>query len=299
MKKLALFTLMALSLQVQAQNVGIGNPAPAERLDVNGNINVTGTIKANGVAGAQNQVLTTNASGGLAWEDGCQYKNFVSISSLLTTTWVPPAGITRILVEAWGAGGGGNIFAGGGGGGYIKAQFDLTPSSVISLAIGDGGSAATSATAANGTSTSFTVTEGSTPKTISAFFGSGALYLSSTNGQGGFSGSYSATSNLSNHYIGYYGQPGQSADKFFYQYNATTFYEKGIAGRGGNAANTSNTGGLGQTYLVNNTTSTLIQRNGNPTAGSLPGGGGASGIQFLATSLIGGVGANGLIIIHY
>ena len=42
---------------VNAQNVGINNPNPNEKLDVNGNINVTGTIKANGSAGSPNQVL--------------------------------------------------------------------------------------------------------------------------------------------------------------------------------------------------------------------------------------------------
>lgn len=299
MQKLFLLTLLALVLHAQAQNVGIGNPAPAEKLDVNGNINVTGTIKTNGVAGTQNQILTTNATGSLAWADACQYKNFASISSLSATTWVVPVGVTRILVEAWGAGGGGNSLAGGGGGGYIKAQFDLTPTSVISLTIGDGGNSAASASAVNGTNTSFTVTVGAVAKSITATAGGGALYLSAINGQSGFSGAYSVTSNLNNQYIGYFGEPGQSTDRFFYQYNATTFYEKGIAGPGGNAGNTKNTGGLGQTYLVNNTASTLVLRNGNPAGGSVPGGGGASGIQYLTTVLNGGNGANGLIIIHY
>ena len=50
-------------------NVGINNLTPAERLDVNGNINVTGTIKANGAPGLPNQLLGTNETGSLAWVD--------------------------------------------------------------------------------------------------------------------------------------------------------------------------------------------------------------------------------------
>jgi hypothetical protein len=67
MKKLLFFSLMALAIQTQAQNVGIGNPTPNEKLDVTGNINVTGTIKANGVDGTAGQVLAKNASNNMAW----------------------------------------------------------------------------------------------------------------------------------------------------------------------------------------------------------------------------------------
>ncbi len=69
MKKLFLLTLMAIAIQAQAQNVGIGNPAPAEKLDVTGNINVTGTIKANGVDGTAGQVLSKNNTNNLAWSN--------------------------------------------------------------------------------------------------------------------------------------------------------------------------------------------------------------------------------------
>ena len=299
MKKLILLLLFPFANQ--AQNVGIGNPSPTEKLDVTGNINVTGTIKANGVAGSQNQVLTTNSMGDLAWADACEYKNFESISSVFATTWVPPVGVTKILVEVWGAGGGGNIFAGGGGGGYVKALFDITPTSIISLAIGDGGAGGNTTTnGINGTSTSFSVTNLNT-QTITASPGGGALYLTANNGQGGFGGTYSVTSNQKK-YIGLEGSSGQSIDRSYYQYSATTFYEKGIAGRGGNSGN-SETGGLGQTYLLNTTAGTLILRNGNPSAGKIPGGGGASGFQYTTgigtTNIAGGAGGDGLIIIRY
>jgi hypothetical protein len=67
MKKLLSLIFIAITVQSQAQNVGVGNPNPAEKLDVTGNINVTGTIKANGVDGTARQVLAKNATNNLAW----------------------------------------------------------------------------------------------------------------------------------------------------------------------------------------------------------------------------------------
>ncbi len=48
-------------------NIGIGNKNPLNKLDVAGNINLTGTIKTNGVTGQPNQILGTNSSGNLSW----------------------------------------------------------------------------------------------------------------------------------------------------------------------------------------------------------------------------------------
>ncbi len=75
MKKLLLLSLLAFYTQTFAQNVGIGNPTPTEKLDVTGNINVTGTIKANGVDGSANQVLAKNASNNMAWVNTAHANN--------------------------------------------------------------------------------------------------------------------------------------------------------------------------------------------------------------------------------
>jgi hypothetical protein len=75
MKKIILLSLLAFYTQLNAQNVGIGNPAPAEKLDVTGNINVTGTIKANGVDGTARQVLAKNESNNLAWVNTAHANN--------------------------------------------------------------------------------------------------------------------------------------------------------------------------------------------------------------------------------
>jgi hypothetical protein len=297
-----IFFIMLYSLFSYAQNVGINQPNPQQALDVNGNINTTGTIMANGNEGQAGQMLVKNSSNNLAWADACAYKNFESITSLLTTTWTPPAGVTKILVEAWGSGGGGNMYAGGGGGGYIKALFDITPTSVISLAIGDGGSFGNGTSdGITGTVTTFSVTNGST-QTITAFGGGGGLYSTATTSEAGYGGSYSRTSNLLK-YIGLDGESGYSLQKHYYQYNATTFYENGIAGHGGNAANSQSTGGLGQSYLLNTTSGALIQIYANPKVGKIPGGGGAGGYYYntstTSVNSSGGVGANGMIIIRY
>lgn len=49
-------------------NFGIGTVAPTERLHVNGNINLTGTVKVNGNAGTAGQVLTSNGTSDPTWE---------------------------------------------------------------------------------------------------------------------------------------------------------------------------------------------------------------------------------------
>ena len=151
---LAVFAgLFFFNIVIAAQNVGINTTTPVERLDVNGNINVTGTIKANGVDGSANQVLMKDGSGTLIWGDMCEYKNLFMLSSP-SGTWTVPAGVTKILVEVWGAGGGGNTFGGGAGGSYIVAPFTVTPGLVITYTTGTGGSGAGSSNAsAGGTST--------------------------------------------------------------------------------------------------------------------------------------------------
>lgn len=48
-------------------NVGVGTVAPQEKLDVNGNINLSGSLKINGSAGTAGQVLTSTGSGAPEW----------------------------------------------------------------------------------------------------------------------------------------------------------------------------------------------------------------------------------------
>ena len=100
-----MLTLLFTGILLSAQNIGIGNSNPAEKLDVNGNINVTGTIKANGTDGLPQQVLMKNSSGALTWGSICDYKNFSMF--VLSGSFIIPAGVTKVAVEIWG--GAGNI----------------------------------------------------------------------------------------------------------------------------------------------------------------------------------------------
>jgi hypothetical protein len=52
-----------------AGNVGIGIASPADKLHVNGNINLTGLLKVNGSSGSTGQVLTSNGASDLQWKD--------------------------------------------------------------------------------------------------------------------------------------------------------------------------------------------------------------------------------------
>jgi hypothetical protein len=274
--------------------LGINNLTPNYPLDVTGDINTTGALRVSGSAGAGGQVLRSNGNGTMAWDNMCQYDNFVTLRSIAGATWTVPAGITKIMVEIWGAGGGGNVLAGGGAGGYVKAHFAVNPGDIVSYTTGDGGAGAVSATATSGTVSSCTV--GSTTLTVGA--GQGALFLTASNGQGGIGGGYSVSGSFVN-YIGNTGGSGKSQERSYYQFNATTFYESGKAGRGGDAPYNPDSGGAGQTYLYNTTGSALVFRNGNPSSGLVPGGGGASGVAYGVTNIGGGSGADGLMIVHY
>jgi hypothetical protein len=61
-----IFSIICLNLSSQS-NVGIGTTTPQEKLDVNGNIRMSGEIKPNGAAGEINQVLTSNGNGTMQW----------------------------------------------------------------------------------------------------------------------------------------------------------------------------------------------------------------------------------------
>ena len=59
-----------------AGNTGIGVVDPSDKLEVNGNVNISGGIKANGIVGAKNQLLSSTSSGDLAWVNPCEFNRF-------------------------------------------------------------------------------------------------------------------------------------------------------------------------------------------------------------------------------
>jgi hypothetical protein len=58
-------------------------------------------------------------------------------------TFTVPAGVSRVLVEAWGGGGAGgngpNFGGGGGGGGYVRAVVAVNPGQAVLVTVGQGG----------------------------------------------------------------------------------------------------------------------------------------------------------------
>lgn len=278
-------SILSLPENLFSQNVGIGTTTPAEKLDVNGNINVTGTIKANGSDGTPNQVLMKNSSGNFAWGDISEFKNYITFTTVGSSTWTVPAGVTRILVEAWGGGGGSSGNGGGGGGGYVTAIFSVTSGSV-SYTVGAAG-AAGSPTATSGGfslvafSTQNVLAEGGTGDNSSTTFGVAP--------GGQFSGSVG---------LGFYGCVGEAGEQNRfegYQFNSTTYRESQIGGKGGNGGNTINTGGKGGYRLIDPVTTTVIY-GAFGGHGRLPGGGGGSPGGSGGTIKNGGP---GMVIIHY
>ncbi|MBK8111131.1 MAG: hypothetical protein IPK46_12755 [Saprospiraceae bacterium] len=55
-------------------NTGLGVNNPIEKLEVGGNMNIIGEIKANGLAGEQGQLLQSNGNGTMSWIEPCGYQ---------------------------------------------------------------------------------------------------------------------------------------------------------------------------------------------------------------------------------
>jgi hypothetical protein len=283
-------------------NVGFGIATPEERVDVDGNVNISnGTIKVNGMAGQPGQMLMTNNNGYLQWMDKNEYKNFIEFTDIGVGTWIVPAGITKILVECWGAGGGGNAYAGGGGGGYVQVVLSVVPASVLSFVIGGGGAGASSGNATTGGDTY--VTMPLLPVNVIARGGRGATsFLSGTTiyAGGGIGGGYlnPSTPPLSN-ITGQVGQKGKGNRVEYYQGPSGNLIKTEFGGNGGDGANSVNTGGLGLTTIANITTNTIIRYEGAVNALAISGGGGAGNDGGTAGIFLGGNGGGGKIIIHY
>jgi hypothetical protein len=302
MKKIVAFLLIAVPLFSLSQNVGIGNPTPNEKLDVTGNINVTGTIKANGTDGTAGQVLMKNSSNILAWANICDYKNMVTFvdTSVLSVNWLVPAGVTKVWIEMWGGGGAG-FLAGGGGGAYVSFFRNVVEGNLFSIEVGKGGKDVPAGAIAQNGGTS-RVTSGGVNVNIFANGGSGAI----SNISSGYNQDLSGTGGS------YLIFPGTVQDGFFVltghggqplktEYNllpANQYNQIDMYGNGGDAGNTQNTGGYGGvlTRNINGAVTTNLAL--SPARGSsFPGGGGGgSGSGFINTNR---AGSNGMVIIHY
>ncbi len=130
-------------------NVGIGTVAPTAKLEVAGQIKITG-----GNPGA-NKVLTSDASGLATWQTSTGGGGVVAPHGkqrfTSSGTFTVPAGVTKVWVSMSGGGGGGSdgYFdgAGGGGGGahaVIAQQVSVSGGEGIIITVGTGGGAGAS-----------------------------------------------------------------------------------------------------------------------------------------------------------
>lgn len=283
---LLLVSLFAFTQVICAQNVGIGTNTPSERLDVQGNINVSGTIKVNGTDGTANQVLKKSGTGELAWSSLSEFNNFKMFEFTFvgaTQQFTIPAGVTRIAIELWGAGGGGSQAGGGGAGGYAIGYADVSAGMVANITVGAGGAGSTeSGNASNGGSTSFYING----TTLSVYGGTGAF--SSFPGAGGGIEMYS-----SNYMFQYFkGGTGKKNTESYQQASATDFYLVTKYGNGGVAYGMPQTGGEGG-YVITSTSTgfTIKEVYGSQGMGVGEGGGGGKSYGYQ--------GGFGRVVVHW
>jgi len=222
--------------------------------------------------------------------------NVLSFSSVGTCQWTIPDGITsiKLLIVAGGGGGGGDAAGGGGGGGvYESTSVNVTPNTIVSVLVGDGGVGGQCST---GNSSSCTT--GNSPVGIANYIapgtgnpssfsttsvgggGAGGIYNSNPGGNGGSGGggAYSGGSggNATATGSGFHGSNGGAGN--------------GSGGGGGGGAGTSQTGGVG--------TSSNGGSGGNGWVSSITGsplyyGGGGGGGGSGSTQSSGGFGGGG------
>lgn len=311
-KLISLISATFLLLTTYSQNVGVGTNSPSEKLDVNGNVNVSGKLKVNGVAGQAGQTLITNNNGATQWgtvaSDGDQYKNFVGFSIIGGAgSWQIPVGVKKILVEAWGGGGGGSVSGGGGGGGYVRAQFGVNAGAVVNITLGiegAGSQGSVSQPGVAGGNTIVTIPDSTGTVWFAAALGGQGAYVNpgsefvSAYNEGGISyvSSQYPVNNLNQLYPNYdvvWGELGMPATVTFTQIASNVFVQEQTGGKGGNAGNSYNNGGGGARRFTNTTPS--VANNYSAARGKLGGGGGGGLI-----GLNGGAnGGSGKVVIWY
>lgn len=302
-----------------AGRVGVGTSAPAQKLDVAGNMQISGAIMPAGNPGNAGQYLRSGGGGAMSWGDaGFQNQAVFTVPSFpgtaLNTTWTVPAGVTKIRVEMWSGGGHGGFSSsfdsgfsnsgssasyftsggGGGGGAFCSASLTVAPAQALSIHVPAGG-------------------EGGNASIIS---GSSALYLNNGNngnnssGYGGVGGVFGGSTGSFTNVFWQAGEGGSYYKKeavAWYPPSTTssTIYTSQDYGKGGSAAQTNNGGVGGQRYeqyqfMTSPSTQTSFNELRNGRNGGFPGGGGGGGRETVVNGEpTRGLGAGGMIVIHY
>lgn len=305
--KNSLFILIFISPAkiLLAQNIGIGISSPAEKLDIAGNIKISGELKPGGVSGVQGQVLTNAGNGTMSWANISDFKNRASFldTSTQNISWTVPAGVTKVWIEAWGGGGAG-MQAGGGGGAYVSIQFNVVAGNQFQFTVGKGGRdmpqeiAAETVVNQNGTGSQVNFNG----QFYTAGGGTGAeagVALGASRFSPGYGGRLSSSVSFAASPMGafYYqaGNPGGIPNYDFIYAGSTLVQRKEFYGFGGSAANTSYDNATGGSSLYLYTGTPVLAQFCQGRSGIFPGGGGAGSLL----QNDGRAGANGMIIVHY
>jgi hypothetical protein len=166
-------------------NVGLGTTTPAYQLDVAGDVNLTGMLRVNGAAGTAGQYLKSNGASDPTWAD------------VTATTATNIAGGSAGTIPYQSAAGTTAQLAAGTSGYLLKSNGAAAPSWLASVPVANGGTGATTATAARtslgaaasgansditsltGLTTDITVAQGGTG-TSAATVAGGVVYGAST-----------------------------------------------------------------------------------------------------------------------
>jgi hypothetical protein len=227
MKNLSTIILLHLYFICSSQNVGIGKSNPSEKLDVNGNVNISGTVKANGVAGTTGQVLTSTGSG-LAWSSIGSAMGYKKCIMLGSTSWNIPANVNEVMVEIWGGGAGGAGNAGGISGSYARTVKTVIPGTSITCIAGNGGTGQNGTTnPTSGVASRATFSDGS-------YLEAAGGYITLNSVASGWLGypDLGYAYNLDNYYL-IPGNMGERTSHIFGQKSATVFTEQVQYGAGG------------------------------------------------------------------
>jgi hypothetical protein len=246
----------------------------------------------------------------------------VRFTTVGTTTWTAPPGVTSVnyLVVAGGGGGGTDHGGGGGAGGLLQGKLDVTPGTSYTVTVGAGGAGAayslnTSVNGSNSVFSSITSTGGG---------GGGGQYVAQNGGSGGGARPYTPYNVVGTGISGQGNNGGSSSS------NETTHREGGGGGGagavGGNSNVSTGAAGAGGVGLVSFITGSSVfyagGGGGGCSVGFSPGsggsGGGAAGITGSGTgnpatantgggggggggvaSSPGGIGGSGIVILSY
>lgn len=287
------------------QHLGIRKDNPQQALDVNGNIQLTGTIKPNGQVGSPGQVLTSTGTG-LAWANLAQgeggfYRWAVFSTVTSGVNWNVPAGVSEVMVEIWGGGGGGSAAGdgagGAGSGAYSRAIIDVNNVSSLTVVVGAGANGNSQSNASGGNASEVRWTRLATNYRIHSAGGEGA-----SAGAAGAGGPIVAGNTVVPSNISLFQMPGSAGEPVFSYYsssNAGIVYRVVAGTPGGTAFSFEGFPQPGGTYGFNpndpNTSNSIF---GSDSGGNvrMPGQGGSSNIRSTNRNANG---ANGLVIIRW